>query len=112
MKVALYAEDDEVSMYMFIALCGRLFSTLHIAYNGKEAYEIFLKEKENIELLITDVMMPEMDGLELAELVLAEKSIPIIVLTANPEIVTEFIVLPKPLDIKKVIQIIKELESV
>lgn len=36
------------------------------AYNGKEALEK-IKEHGNIDLVLIDVMMPEMDGLELAE---------------------------------------------
>lgn len=53
------------------------------AYNGKEALEVL--EKEEIHLVIMDIMMPVMDGIS-AMVKLREKSnVPVIMLTAKGE---------------------------
>ena len=54
------------------------------AYNGREALEIL--KNEDIHLVLMDIMMPEMDGLELCSKVKSEISyshIPVILLTAK-----------------------------
>ena len=56
------------------------------AYDGAAAVE--LEKKENFDLIVMDVMMPEMDGLEAAKAIRAldrpdAKAIPIIAMTAN-----------------------------
>ena len=57
--------------------------TVHTAGNGMEALEVLYEN--DIDLIITDVSMPEMDGLALLGRLRAEKqfeNIPVIVLTA------------------------------
>ena len=54
------------------------------ASNGREALEVLAKE--NVDVIVSDVMMPEMDGLELCSKVKSEISyshIPVILLTAK-----------------------------
>lgn len=54
------------------------------ASNGKKALDIL--ENENVDLLISDVMMPEMDGFELCELIKSNADyshIPVVLLTAK-----------------------------
>jgi DNA-binding NtrC family response regulator len=59
---------------------------VEIALNGKQAVD-FLKSAPGINLIITDVMMPEMDGLELLRQVrLLRKEIPVVILTAYPTV--------------------------
>ncbi|WP_286757286.1 response regulator [Roseivirga sp. UBA838] len=56
------------------------------ANNGHEALSLLQKETHEIHLIISDMMMPEMDGLELLERLKAEdktKNIPVIFLTAR-----------------------------
>ncbi len=60
----LIVDDSELSAKMIeIALRKRGFETL-CASNGREALEI-LKERADVEVVITDLIMPEMEGLEL-----------------------------------------------
>ncbi|RDY25497.1 DNA-binding response regulator [Romboutsia weinsteinii] len=51
------------------------------AYNGEEALETI--EKEKIHLILMDVMMPKLDGIEATRIIREDKNIPIIMLTAK-----------------------------
>jgi DNA-binding response OmpR family regulator len=53
------------------------------AYNGREA--LFLARQEKPDLIILDIMMPEMNGLEFMRLHHKERETPIILLTAKVE---------------------------
>jgi len=53
------------------------------AYNGREALKI-LSEKE-IHLIILDIMMPELDGLQATLRIRQEQNIPIIIISAKSE---------------------------
>ena len=56
---------------------------LHEAYNGKEALEIV--RREEIHLVLLDIMMPEMDGMETMVKIREKSNVPIILLTAKSE---------------------------
>lgn len=56
---------------------------VHIAHNGAEALRLW--EKHRPDLLILDVMMPEVDGWDVCETVRQEGSTPVILLTARGE---------------------------
>ncbi|HLZ24726.1 MAG TPA: response regulator transcription factor [Ktedonobacterales bacterium] len=73
--------DDEVALRDFVCrnLRARGFEVLE-ASNGLEA--IALWERELPHLLILDIMMPQMDGLEVCRRVRQQATTPIIVLTA------------------------------
>lgn len=73
--------EDEVALRDFVSrnLHARGFKVLE-ASNGLEA--IALWERENPHLLILDIMMPRMDGIEVCRRVREHSNVPIIVLTA------------------------------
>lgn len=79
-KRILVAEDEEV-LRDFIRrnLHARGFEVLE-AGNGLEAMALW--EREDPHLLILDIMMPRMDGLEVCRRVREHSAVPIIVLTA------------------------------
>jgi DNA-binding response OmpR family regulator len=56
------------------------FETL-AAYDGRAALELFRRERP--DLVILDVMMPELDGLEVCRRMRRESAVPIIMLTAR-----------------------------
>ncbi len=76
--------DDEESLLRFMKrnLEVRNF-TVHSASNGIEALAIY--EKESIDLIILDVMMPHMDGLETLRRIREFSKVPIVVLSALGE---------------------------
>ena len=51
------------------------------AFNGREAIELFEAEKPDI--IILDLMLPEIDGLEVAKTIRKTSSVPIIMLSAK-----------------------------
>ena len=53
------------------------------AYNGKEALKVI--QENEVHLIILDIMMPELDGISVANEVRKTKSIPIIMLSAKSE---------------------------
>jgi DNA-binding response OmpR family regulator len=53
------------------------------AYNGRQALEII--EKEDIQLVLMDIMMPEMDGIETMVKIREVSNVPVILLTAKGE---------------------------
>lgn len=81
--IILVVEDDrELCNFVKNAL-GEKWTTL-AAHDGKEALDIL--EKENINLIVSDIMMPVMDGIELCKLVRSDirfTHIPLILLTAK-----------------------------
>lgn len=53
------------------------------AYTGRQALEVM--KREEIQLVLMDIMMPEMDGLSATETLRQESNVPIILLTAKSE---------------------------
>ncbi|MEE0907935.1 MAG: response regulator, partial [Muribaculaceae bacterium] len=82
----LIVEDND-NMREFLADQVSLSFSIETACNGKEAFE---KLKQcNIDLIVTDVMMPEMNGYELCKAVKADidlSHIPVVFITAKNDL--------------------------
>ena len=85
MRARILAVDDEESITRIIkANLEYLGHTVETALSGAEALKLLLQTP--YDLLITDVMMPEMDGLELLEHIRQSPELarlPVILLTAQ-----------------------------
>ena len=80
----LYAEDEEILREGMQSTLKKLFKNVFIAKNGQEAVEIF--KKEDIDIILTDINMPIMDGIELITQINKLQDNPIIiVLSAHNE---------------------------
>ena len=53
------------------------------AYDGLEALEVLMEN--NVQLILMDIMMPNMDGLRTTMKIRQEKNIPIILISAKSE---------------------------
>ncbi len=87
----LVAEDDPVGARILHALVTQAGYEPMMARNGREAWEIF--DREPVRLIVSDWMMPEMDGLEFCEKVRARAKTPytyFILLTANHDSAENF----------------------
>lgn len=83
MQTVLVVDDDsDIVTALKIYLLPEGYRILE-AYNGKEAIDII--EKEHVDLILMDIMMPEMDGVTATAKLRETSNIPIILLTAKSE---------------------------
>lgn len=76
--------DDEARIRRLIRMyLEREEYTIDEAENGTEALELALKN--NYDVILLDIMMPEMDGIEVCQELRLEKDTPVIMLTAKGE---------------------------
>ncbi|MDD4732823.1 MAG: response regulator [Desulfovibrio sp.] len=66
MKRILIAEDDRISQRLTKTVVESLGYTAFVSPNGQHAYEA-LKAENEFDLLVTDIMMPVMDGRRLIQ---------------------------------------------
>jgi len=108
----LYCEDEEYLRDVTKGILKSFTKKQYIAEDGAIGLELFKKHEEEIDLIITDVNMPNMNGLDMAKEIKAiNHNIPIIVATAfsNSEYLLEAIELGidkyvlKPVNIKKLL---------
>lgn len=79
----LVCDDDKEIVNAIKIYLSKEGYNIFKAYNGKEAISII--NKNEIHLVILDIMMPEMDGMETANKIRETKSVPIIMLSAKSE---------------------------
>lgn len=76
--------EDEISIRTIIKKYLSKFDINIIeAENGKRGLDIFLNNKDDIDLVLMDVMMPQMDGIECTKEIRKVSNVPIIMLTAK-----------------------------
>ncbi|MCX2575780.1 ATP-binding protein [Pedobacter sandarakinus] len=85
-KRILLADDNMLNILLASTILKKYSVNLDAAYNGKEALELF--EENNYDLVLTDIQMPEMGGIELTQNIRnnldgAKKRTPILGVTAN-----------------------------
>ena len=80
----LYVEDDkEIQQQIFLFLKAKV-GVLCTAFDGREGLESYRKNRPDI--IITDIRMPAMDGLEMVKIIRSiDRDIPIIITTAFNE---------------------------
>ena len=82
-KTILIVDDTKTNIDILLELLSDNYDVL-VALNGKSAIEIVKEDK--IDLILLDIMMPEMDGFEVCEILKADtklQDIPIVFITAN-----------------------------
>ncbi|MDF1877563.1 EAL domain-containing protein [Sulfurimonas sp. SAG-AH-194-L11] len=81
----LYVEDNEEARVATLAVLAEFFTDIVVAVDGEDGFEKFNKNK--IDLIITDINMPNLNGLDMTELIRkTDKDIPILLLSAYSEI--------------------------
>ncbi|CAG9183543.1 response regulator [Cupriavidus respiraculi] len=84
-RTLLLVEDDARNIFALSKVIEPLGATVEIARNGREALEV-LDGRDDIDLVLMDVMMPEMDGLTAMRHIREQPrhaTLPIIALTAK-----------------------------
>jgi len=118
----LLVEDDVRNIFAITSLLEPLGLTLEIARNGKEALaaleRVRQRQAEPVDLVLMDIMMPEMDGLTAMREIRQQsewKRLPIIALTAKamPNDQEQCLAagandyLAKPLDVEKLLSLVR-----
>lgn len=83
-KNILVVDDDSRNIFTLTSILENMNAEVYSAFNGQEAIETL--EREKIDLVLMDVMMPVMDGLRAIENIRSKskfKNLPIIAITAK-----------------------------
>ena len=82
-KILVVEDDENLNKSICIFLSQKGFETTS-CFNGEEAFDSMYKN--NFDLVISDIMMPKVDGFKLAENIRTQnKTIPIIFMTAKDD---------------------------
>lgn len=106
----LYVEDEKSARDILSKILKRFFNSVEVSENGLEGYLAFQKTQNSnkkFDLIISDINMPKMDGLEMLEKIREiDTEVPVIFITAR----NEANVMMKAIELQVVNYIIKPLD--
>ncbi|MBG0776279.1 MAG: response regulator [Desulfovibrionaceae bacterium] len=85
MATILIVEDERVSGILVSQILDDMGHTHVMTYNGRQALDFLRAEAADVDMVITDVMMPELDGRQLILTMRGDaslKDLPIIIISA------------------------------
>lgn len=80
MRILIVEDEPKMASYLNKGLTEASY-TVDIADNGKDG--LFLALHENFDLIVLDVMLPELNGFEVLRRLRAQKQTPVLLLTAR-----------------------------
>jgi PAS domain S-box-containing protein len=84
-QTILFVEDEDLAREKLSKILSKLFKNVITAANGLEGFEKF-QNSETIDLILSDINMPIMDGLEMLEKIREiDPNVPLIFVTARTE---------------------------
>ena len=108
----LYVEDEDGIRAQELRAYSKLFKKVYPCKDGIDAFSVFNENKNEIDIIVTDINMPNMSGLELIEKISQISDVPFIFTTAYSDIdymkmalnlgASKYIT--KPINIKTVIE--------
>jgi two-component system OmpR family response regulator len=109
MKKILVVDDEKKIVEIIKAYLERESYQVIAAYNGREALD--MAQKQHPDLIILDLMLPEISGWDVCRSIRKESEVPIIMLTARDEVTDKIVGLEmgaddyvtKPFDPKELI---------
>ena len=114
----LLVEDNELNMEIARFIIENEGARVICATNGKEAVDIYKNAPKSFDIILMDIMMPEMDGLQATQVIRSfDHDVPIVAMTANAFAEDKMKAkkagmnahVSKPLDKNKLIQVISKL---
>lgn len=79
----LYIEDDKLIQQETVASLQKLFKEIIVTSDGIEGLDAFKNNRDKIDIILTDINMPNMNGLELTKHIREiDWDIPIVIITA------------------------------
>ena len=114
----LIVDDNAMIRQIYRQILSRANYNVLEASDGQKALDVFNDSSSNVEFVITDLEMPNMDGLGLAQsLRKLSSTLPILLVTANDEALIDFSrresyrvftsVLAKPVTVESLLRQIK-----
>lgn len=113
----LFIEDMDITRNIMHEVLGHFFKEVYTAIDGADALSKCIQHEGEIDLIVTDIEMPNMTGIELAKLVREKRpNLPIVFLSAfsdseyiekAKEIGIEYY-LVKPVKAEDIIRVAKE----
>ena len=108
MKILIVEDDSGISDFVIPELEHEGYETC-LAVTGREALDKF--KSENPDLILLDIMLPELNGLEVLRRIRAESTVPVILETARGETIDKINGLnlgaddyiPKPFEIEELL---------
>jgi len=116
-KILLIDDDDRLAELLSLYF-QRYDLELDSALRPSEGFKCL--EQNHYDLVILDIMLPEMDGFEVCKLIRKDSSIPIIMLTARGEVMDRVVglelgaddYLPKPFEPRELVARIQSIINV
>lgn len=113
----LYVEDEDSVRNITTDYFSTLFKEIISARDGNEGFELFKTNKEHIDIIVTDINMPKLNGIDMIKKIRSiDTNIPIIITTAYNDNkflqdaislgVRDFVL--KPVDLKELLDSIKK----
>lgn len=81
----LYVEDEISIRDQSVKAYSKLFKEVLVASNGEEALEVFENNKSSIDIILSDINMPKLDGIAMSKKILEDNDVPIIITTAHTD---------------------------
>ena len=118
----LYVEDENDVRGFTANLLSSLLRKVYVAQDGQEGLELYEKNKDDIDLVVTDINMPRLDGLSMCSAIKnIDKEIPLVIISAHNDTnflkkaieigVTTYAM--KPIDLYQLVEsIIKAMEPI
>ena len=79
----LYVEDNKEARESILLMLNELFDNIIVATDGKDGLNKFKFNKNKIDLIITDINMPQLNGLEMIDKIRdINKKVPIIIFSS------------------------------
>ena len=117
----LYVEDDAIIRTELSQLLSNFFENVYTAEDGKEGLEIYLRNQDDIDIILSDINMPKLNGIDMVKAIRGvDSKVPIFFATAHSdnEFLSEAIKLKiheyiiKPIDIRNLLSLMNDLASV
>ncbi len=83
-KILLIEDEEKLARFVELELCYEGY-TVEKAFDGRTGLELALSK--DYDLILLDIMLPELSGMEVLRRIRRNSSVPIIMLTARDSIV-------------------------
>lgn len=82
----LFVEDNDDVRNQLLKFLKNFFNEIDVAFDGVDAFDKFQKNQTKYNLVITDISMPRLDGIELSKKIMGlNRSQKIIIVSAHTE---------------------------